>query len=73
MEQLAYLVEQHDGRAFGHVRVAVGEQHQRERADGGHAHEEVLVEHLADVLRRAQQHVVAGDEIGDEEQRELRP
>ena len=75
LEQLAHLVEQHDGRAFGHVRVAVGEQHQRERADGGHAHEEVLVEHLAvaDVLRRAQQHVVAGDEIGDEEQRELRP
>ena len=75
LEQLAHLVEQHDGRAFGHVRVAVGEQHQRERADGGHAHEEVLVEHLAvaDVLRRAQKHVVAGDEVGDEEERELHP
>ena len=56
LEQLAYLVKQHDGAAFGHRGFRVGERDHGERADGGHSHEEVLVEHLAgfDVRCRAQ-------------------
>ena len=55
------------------MRFGVGEQHQRERAEGGHGHEEVLVQRVP--VRKASQRVgddvVAGDKIGDEEQREL--
>ena len=73
MEQLAYLEEQHDGGALGHVRLGVGEQHQREGAEGGHGHEEVLVEGVAaeEIAECAGDDVVAGDEVGDEEEREL--
>ena len=73
LEQLAYLIEQHDCSALGHMRIGIGKQHERERADGRHAHEEVLVEHLAvpDVSRRFEQHVVARDQVRNEEEREL--
>ena len=72
LEQLAYLVEQHDGCAFGHVGVGVGEEYHRKRAQGGHGHEEVLVEHLAmaDVVEGLAKDVVAGDGEGDGEQHE---
>ena len=74
LEQLAYLVEQHDGCTFGHVGVGVGEEHHRKCAQGGHGHEEVLVEHLtmADVVESLADNVVAGDGEGDGEQHEAR-
>ena len=73
LEQFAHLEEQHHGRAFGHVRFSVGEQHQRKRAESGHGHEEVLVQRVPvrKASQRAGDDVVAGDKIGDEEEREL--
>ena len=55
------------------MRFSVGEQHQRKRAEGGHGHEEVLVQRVPvhKASQRAGDDVVAGDEVGDEEQREL--
>ncbi len=72
MEQLSYLIEQHDGRALGHVRLGVGDGDHRERANCGDGHEEALVERLAaqDVAPRFAKHVVADDEVGDEEEDE---
>ena len=74
LEQLADLVEQHDGRALRHMRLGVGEEDHGERADGGDGHEEALVEGLAatDVAPRLEKHVVPGDEVGDEVEREAR-
>ena len=68
LEQLAHLVEEHDGGAFGHVRVGIGEKHHRKRADRGHGHEEAFVECLAatDVAPCLEEHVVPRDEVGDE-------
>ena len=70
LEQLAYLVEQHDGRTLGHVGVGVGEEHHRKRAQGGHGHEEVLVKHLAmaDVVEGLANDIVAGDGEGNGKQ-----
>ena len=72
LEQLADLVEQHDRGAFRHVRLGLGEKHHGEGTDGRHRHEEALVERLAvaDVAPCLLQDVVAGDEVGDEEERE---
>ena len=72
LEQLADLVEQHDGGAFGHVRVGVGEEHHGKCADGCDCHEKALIEGLAaaDVVERLLQHVVTGDQKRHEEQRE---
>ena len=72
LEQLADLVEQHHGATFRHRRLRVGERDHGECADGGDGHEQVLVEHLAvfDVAGCPQQHIVAGDEVRHEVQRE---
>ena len=63
LEQLADLVEQHDGGAFGHVRVGVGVEYHGKCADGRDRHEEAFVESLAaaDVAERLLEHVVAGN------------
>ena len=68
LEELSDLVEDHDGRALGHVGVGVWEEHHCKGADRCHGHEEALVERLAvrDVARRLDEHVVACDEVGDE-------
>ena len=72
LKQLAYLVEQHDGRALGHVGVCVWEQDHGERADCGDGHEEALVEGLsaADVVPGLLEDVMARDEERDEEEHE---
>ena len=66
LEQLADLVEQHNGGGFPVLL-------QGQRAHGGNGHEEVFVEDLA--LYHAQegfaQHVVADDQVGDKIQRQL--
>ena len=73
LEHLSYLVEQHHGSAFGHVRLGVGEQYEGEGAQRGHRHEEALVQRMAsgELLGGFGQHVVAGDEVRHEEQREF--
>ena len=73
LEELSHLVEQHNRGAFCHVRPRFREEHHGERADGRDGHEEVLVEDLAvaDVLDGFDDDVVAGDEVGNEEEREL--
>ena len=55
------------------MRPRFREKHHGERADSRDSHEEVLVEDLAvaDVLDGFDDDVVAGDEVGDEEEREL--
>ena len=70
LEQLADLVEQHDGGAFGHVRVGIGEEHHGKRTDGRDCHKETLVEGLAtaDVVVCLLEHVVAGNQKRHEEQ-----
>ena len=74
LEDFSHLVEEHDGRALGHVWLGLGEEHHGKRADGGHRHEEVLVKDLAvaNVAPGLLQDVVAGYGIGDEEQRKAR-
>ena len=74
-EQRPHLVEQHDGRAFGHVRLGFREEDERERADGGDGHEQVLVERLLvrDAVPGLREHVVARYEVGDEERDEFDP
>ncbi len=51
----------------------MGEEDQREGADGGHRHEEALVKAVPvrQLARRFDQHVVAADEEGDQEEHEL--
>ena len=70
LEQLADLVEQHNGGAFGHVRIGIGEEHHGKRADGRDGHEEALVERLAaaDVIECLLQYVVSGNQKRHEEQ-----
>ena len=46
LEQLAYLVEEHDRGTFGHVRLGVREEDHRERAHGGDGHEETFRQRL---------------------------
>ena len=72
LEQLANLIEQHDGGAFGHVRVGVGEEYHGKCADGRDRHEEAFVESLAaaDVAERLLEHVVAGNQERHQEQHE---
>ncbi len=67
LEQLAYLVEEHDRGTFGHVRLGVREEDHRERAHGGDGHEEAFVKGFAaaDVAPRLGEHVVSGDKVGD--------
>ena len=75
LEQLAYLVKEHDGGALGHVRLTFGEKDEGKRADGGDGHEQVLVEGLTvhDAVPGAREHIVAGDEVGHEKAGELDP
>ena len=65
LEQLADLVEQHDCDGLGEIAAALV-QRQRDGADRGHRHEEVLIEHLSvqDALARLVQDVVADDQVG---------
>ena len=72
LEQLADLVKQHYRATFGHRRLSVGERDHGECADRGDGHEQVLVEHLAvfDVAGSAEQHIVSGDQIGNQVQGE---
>ena len=74
LEELAYLVEEHDGSAFGHMWVGVGKEDHREGADGGHRHEEAFVKCLAatNIVVGLLEHVVTGDEERHEEQYEAR-
>ena len=55
------------------MRPRFREKHHGKRADGRDGHKEVLVEDLAvaDVLDGFDDDVVAGDEVRDEEEREL--
>ncbi len=75
LEQLAYLVKEHDGGTLGHVRLAFGKKDEGKRADGGDGHEQVLVEGLAvhDAVPGAREHIVAGNEVGHEEAGKLDP
>ena len=66
------------GLSVGDITAVVGctqsaVSHQRKRAEGGHGHEEVLVQRVSvnESAQGAGDDVVAGDEVGDEEQREL--
>ena len=74
LKQFSYLVEQHDGRTFGHMRVGAGEQDHGKGAECRHRHEKALVEGVAsaDVAPRFAQHVMTCDEVGDEVEREAR-
>ncbi len=55
------------------MRLGVGEKHQGKGADGGDGHEEVLVQAVSagDVAHGFDEHVVAGDEVRNEEEDEL--
>ena len=74
LEELAHLVEEHDRGALGHVGLGLGEQHHRKGAERCHRHEEGLVEGVssANVARGLEQGLVAGDEVGDEEEGKAR-
>ena len=68
LEQLAHLIEHHDGAALAPVAQGHG-------AHGGHGHEEVLVKHLPaeNALHGLEQNVIADDKIRDEVQHALQP
>ena len=72
LKQLADLIKQHDGDGF-HIVAAARDDRQRERADGGHGHQKVFVEHLTvqNAPPRLFQNVIADDQIGDQIQRKL--
>ena len=74
LEELAHLVEEHDRGALGHVGVGVGEEDHGKGAKRGHRHEERLVKGVAApyVARRLEQGLVAGYEVGDEEEGKAR-
>ena len=74
LEQLADLVKQHDGDGFVVV-AALFIDGQREGADSGHSHQEVLVEYPAveDALSGLLHNVVADDDIGRQIQRQPQP
>ena len=74
LEQLADLVEQHDGDGLVVV-AALFIDGQREGADGGHGHQEILVEHLAveDAAPRLPQNVIANDGVDRQVQRQPQP
>ena len=66
LEQLAHLIEQHDGHAFAVFAAGHG-------AYGGNGHQKVFVEYLAvfDAQNRLFKHVMADDKIGHQPQRQL--
>ncbi len=68
LEELADLVKEHDGHR---LQILL----QQKRADGGDAHEEILIEYLAvaNVAEGLPQHLVAEDEIGGQEEQGLQP
>ena len=74
LEQLADLVEQHDGDGFVVV-AAFFVDGQREGADSGHSHQEILVEHPAvkDAAPRLPQNVIADDGVDRQVQRQPQP
>ena len=74
LEQLADLVEQHDGDGLVVV-AALFIDSQGEGADGGHGHQEVLVEYPAveDALPGLLHNVVADDGVGRQIQRQPQP
>ena len=74
LEQLADLVKQHDGDGFVVV-AAFFIDGQREGADGGHGHQEILVEHPAveDAAPRLPQNVIANDGVDRQVQRQPQP
>ena len=63
LEPLPHLVEEHHGDGLQVVPVLI--HRQRQSADGGHGHQEVLVEHLpvADAPERLFQDVMADDGV----------
>ena len=67
LEELADLVEQHDGAGFGVLADTEGR-------DGRHHHQEFFIEHVPvpDVLQGAQQDVISHDQVGHREQRPRR-
>ena len=74
LEQLADLVEQHDGDSLVVV-AALFVDGQRKSADGGHGHQEVLVEYPAveDALPSLLHDVVADDDVCRQIQRQPQP
>ena len=74
-EQLAYLVEEHDRRAFGHMGLSFGKEDQSEGAECGNRHEQILVEGLSvdDAVPGFGEHVVAGQQVGHQKEGELGP
>ena len=66
LEQLAHLIEQHDGHALTVFAAGHG-------AHGGNRHQEVFVKNFAvfDAQNRLFQHVMADDKIGHQPQRQL--
>ena len=74
LKQLAHLVEQHDRRTLGHMRIGIRESDHRKCADGRHRHEEILVESraAANVAPRFAEDIVAGDDVGHQVQAEAR-
>ena len=74
LEELSHLIEKHDRGALRHMGLRLGEEDHRKGAEGRDRHEERLVEGVAatDVARRLEERLVAGDEVGDEEEREAR-
>ena len=69
LEQLADLVEQHNGDGLGEVRVLFVDR-QRDRTERGDGHQEVFVEHtaVADALGGLFQDIIADDQIRHGEQ-----
>ncbi len=74
LEELAYLVEEHDGCALCHMRFGVGEEDHRERAERGNCHKKAFVKGFAatDVIERLFEHIVASNEEGNQEECEAR-
>ena len=69
LEQLADLVEKHHGNGF--VKVAGFQQADDQGTDGGHSHQEVLVEHLAvqDALECLPEDVVTDNPVRNQVQK----
>ena len=75
LEELADLEEQHDEDRFGELRLSARQEADRERAEGGDAHQEVLVQRLAfsERLGGFLERVPAHDEVGDQVDQEVLP
>ena len=72
LEELPYLVKEHNGCAFRHVRVGVGKEHHSKGSERGYGHEEALVKGFAasNVVPGFFENVVAGDDKWHEEENE---